>query len=288
MKAVKVILKGILWLAIFALLCAPIYLVYRISNEEMKQYEPKPVPAFRETAYGEIVKARRMDVDEIVTVSGVCISGSYAYMELKQRDLQNARWYVHEGDEVQEGLAIAVLNGEEILSEQTGIIREINTYVKAPYVKVQLLEPVEIECFVESKTLKLLDRGRDTLKTEDGEAVTITYVSHTKNSEGNTKIRLRVESEYYAYGMEIEELRILTGNRYLSALVLNPKCLYEKEYGSGVWYARRVTESGSFIDEVNIEVGYDNGTVVCVSGVNEGDCFDAGYRAIAAGGDAYE
>ena len=286
MRIVKGIIKGILWVVILALLDAPIYLIYRISNEEMKQYEPKPAPVFRETAYGEIVKVRRMDVDEVVTVSGVCTSDTFAYMELKQRDIQNARWYVRESDEVQEGQPIALLNNEEVLSEYTGIVREINVYAKAPYIKVQLLEPVEIECFADAKTVKLLDRSRDTLRTEEGEPVSITYMSRTKNGEGNTRIRLRVDSAYYAYGMDVKELRILTGNRFLSVLTLNTKCLYEKEPGSGEWYARRVTEDGSFLDEIRVEVGYLSGNVVCVSGVKDGDCFDAGYRTIA--GDAHE
>ncbi len=286
MKVIKTILKGILWIAILVLLAAPIYLIDRISNEEMKQYAPKPVPVFRETAYGEIVKVRRMDVDEVVTVSGVCTSDAFAYMELTPRDIQNARWYVREGDEAQEGQPIALLNGAEILSEYTGVVREINIYAKAPYIKLQLFEPVEIECFVDAKTMKLLDRGRDTLTTEEGEPVSITFVSHMKNSEGKTKVRLHVDSAFFAYGTEVKELRILTGNKYLSALTLNAKCLYEKEPDSGEWYARRVTEDGSFLDEIRVEVGYGNGTVVCVSGVKEGDCFDAGYRVIA--GDAHE
>ena len=287
MKVLKGIGKGLFWLVVLALLAAPVCLIYRISDEEMNQYEPKPVPAFRETAYGEIVRAKRMDVSETVMVSGVCTSDTYVYTDLRQRDLQNARWYVHEGDEVQVGQPIALLNGEDILSEQTGIIREINAYAKSPYVKVQLLEPVEIECSVDAKTLKTLERSRESLCTEEGEAVTLTYVALTKNSDGSTRIRLRVDSDAYAFGAEVKELSLFTGNRFLSALVLNAKCLYEKEIGSGEWYARRVAEDGAFLEEVKVEVGYRSDPYVCVSGVNEGDCFDTGYRAVVGGG-AYE
>lgn len=287
MKVLKEIGKGIFWLVVLILLAAPVYLIYRISNAEMKQYESKPVPAFRETAYGEIVKAKRMDVSETVTVSGVCTSDTYVYADLNQKDIQNARWFVREGDEVQEGGVVANLNGTEIISEYTGIVREINTYAKSPYMKVQLLEPVEIECSVNAKTLKTLTRSRDTLSTAEGETVTLTFIALTKNSDGSTRIRLRVDSDAFAYGMEVRELQLLTGNRFLSALVLNAKCLYEKEPGSGEWYARRVTEDGAFLEEVKVEVGYRSQNVVCVSGVNEGDCFDTGYRVIA-GGSIYE
>ena len=287
MKVWKGIGKAVFWVVIVVLLLAPIYCIYRISSDEMKQYEKQPAPVFRETAYGEIVRARRTDVSEVVTVSGVCTSDAYAYMDLRQRDISNARWYVREGDEIQEGQAIALLSGEEILSELTGIVREINLYVKAPYMRVQLLEPVELACFVDAKTLKTLERSKDTLKTEAGEAVAVTYASRMKNSDGNTAIRLHIDSGSYVYGMDVKALRILTGKQYLSTLVMDPGCLYEKEPGSGEWYARRVTEDGFFLDEIRVEVGYSNGSVVCVSGVSEGDCFDAGYRAIT-GGDANE
>jgi len=287
MKVLKGIGKGVFWLVVFALLAAPVYMIYRISNEEMKQYEPKPVPVFRETAYGEIAKAKRMDVSETVTVSGVCTSDAFVYQDLNQREIQNARWFVRENDEVQEGQVIAELNGTEVVSVYTGIVREINTYAKSPYMKVQLLEPVEIECSVDTKTLKTLERSRESLCTEAGEAVTLTHVALTKNIDGSTKIRLRIDSDAYAYGMEVKDLSLFTGNRFLSALVLNAKCLYEKEPGSGEWYARRVAEDGAFLEEVKVEVGYRSDPYVCVSGVNEGDCFDTGYRAIAGGG-AYE
>ena len=281
MKFLKGLLKGFFWLLIFALLLAPIYLIYRISNEEMKQYEPKPVPVFRETAYGAISRAHRMDVKEIVTVSGTCVSDSYGYMELKQKEPSLIRWDVNTGDEVREGQVIGTYKGKEVTSTLTGIISEMNYYSSEPYIKVKLLEPVELECYVNDKTLSALKRAGDELETEDGEAVTLTYTALTKDYEGRTKVRLSIDSEYYSYGMEVKELKLLTGRAYLSTLVLSPKCLYQKEEGSDKWFARRVTEDGYFIEEVEVQVGYDNGEVVCVTGVNEGDCFDTGYRAIA-------
>lgn len=91
-----------------------------------------------------------------------------------------------------------------------------------------------------------------------------------------------LQCKVYAYGMEVKELKLLTGRSYLQTLILSAKCLYQKEEGPDQpWYARRVTADGYFLEEVEMEVGYSNGAVVCVSGINEGDYFDTGYQAIA-------
>lgn len=285
MKILKALLKGGFWILIIALLLAPVYLIYGISNEEMKQYEPKPVPVFRETAYGTVSMAMRMDVREIITVSGVCVSNSFSYMELDKKNASKTRWEVSSGDEMREGQVIGTYNGKEIKSSLTGIIAEMDTYSESPFIKVKLLEPVELECFVDDKTLSAIKRAGDELTTEDEEKVELTYTALTKDPEGRTKVRLSVDSDYYAYGMEIKELKLLTGRAYLSTLVLDPRCLYQKEAGSKDWYARKVTEDGFFIEEVKVEVGYDNGNVVCVTGVNEGEYFDTGYRAVSGAND---
>ena len=284
MKLKKGILKGLFWVLVLALLLAPSFLIWRLSREEMKQYEAKSVPAFRETAYGSIAKARRADVEVAVTVSGRCVCEEFVYMELTQKSPQNIRWYVREGDEVLQGQPVGILGDTEIVCSCTGILREINTYAQAPYLRIQLLEPVEVECLVDAKTLRTLQRAEDGMKTEEGEAAALTYASLSRNAEGLTTVRLRIDSPYYVVGMEVKELTLLTGQRYLHTLVLDPRCLYQKEEGSEQWYARRVSEDGIFIEEVRVNVGYSDGQVVCVTGVNEGDCFDTGYQAIAAKG----
>ena len=49
MKVWKGIGKAVFWVVIVVLLLAPIYCIYRISSDEMKQYEKQPAPVFRET-----------------------------------------------------------------------------------------------------------------------------------------------------------------------------------------------------------------------------------------------
>ena len=284
MKIVKSILRGLFWVGVLCLLAAPVWLLSRISGEEMKQYEKTPAPVFRETAYGAVAKARRADVEVAVTVSGRCVSESFVYMELPAKTAQSVRWYVREGSEVRQGEPLGIVKGEELASEYTGVVREINVYAQEPYLRIQLPEPVELECRVDARTLRALERAGEELKTADGAAARLTYASLTRDGEGMVTVRLRIDGEELALGTEIRELKLLTGQRYLQALVLSAKCLYQKEEGSKDWYARRVTEDGVFLEEVKVEVGYSDGTMVCVSGVSEGDCFDTGYRPAASAG----
>ena len=49
------------------------------------------------------------------------------------------------------------------------------------------------------------------------------------------------------------------------------------------WVVRQVTAEGIFLTEREIQIGYSNGDYVCVTGVEEGECFDMGYKAIVGG-----
>lgn len=285
MRIVKNIFKGIFWLLILALLVAPLGLIYHVSQAEMQEYQAPTVPVLRETAFGSIAQARREDVAECITVSGTFVSKTYAYIELTQKNPSLIRWDVNVGDEVLEGQVLGDYRGEHIVSTLTGILLEINAFnPENAYLKVQLLEPLELECHVTDRLLSTLKHSGAGMTTEDGEAVTLTYTALTKNKDGTTTVRLSIASENNSYGETVEDLNLMTGRSYTMALVLPAKCLYQKTAGEEQpWYARQVTADGYFISEVEVTVGYSNGKLVCVSGINEGDYFDTGYQAISQG-----
>lgn len=283
MKILRSILTGIFWLLIIALLVAPLGLIWQISEDEMAQYTTPEVPVLRETAVGDVVQAQRRDVKEYVTLSGSFTSTQYAYMELNSRQASAIRWIVGTGDEIQEGQVLGTYKGSDVVSTVTGILVEMNTYSTSPYLRFRLFSPVELECRVVDRTLSVLKRS-DALSTEDGETVTLAYASMQKNSDGTTNVRLSIASEKYTYGQALEELRLFTGRVYQRTLVLPVDCVYQKEPGeNNPWYVRKVTEDGVFIMEQEVQTGYSNGDLICVSGVEEGDWFDAGYKAIAGG-----
>lgn len=283
MKILKSILAGAFWLLIIALMVAPLGLIWQISENEMAEYATPEVPLLRETAVGDAVQATRQDVEEYVTLSGTFTSMEYAYMELNSRQAASTRWVVDIGDEIQEGQVLGTYKDTEIISAVTGILVEMNTYSTSPYLRVQQFSPVVLEARVEDRTLSVLKLSEELL-TENGESVTLEFYSMQKNPDGTTNVRLSIDSEKYTYGQELSELRILTGRVYSKTLVLPSKCVYQKEVGDDKpWYARMVTEDGIFIMEVEVQIGYTNGDVVCVSGVEEGAWFDSGYKVIVGG-----
>ena len=284
MKLFRKLCKGLFWLLIIALLLAPLGLIYEISNREQAQYQVPDPPKFVESAYGTIIKAERRDVRETVTVSGSFVSESFAYQELSFEQPSYIRWDVSVGQEVQEGQVLGTYLGEEIVSQYTGILRVNNSGSRDnAYLKIELFSPVVLQCTVSQKVLNSLRRAKE-LTTEDGEKVTLVYASKAQNANGMLKVQLKIDSEFYSYGAAVQDLLLYTGYDYLQTLVLPEAALYQKIAGEKEpWYAYQVSESGALIREVEVTRGYSDGTYVCVTGVNAGDLFDTGYKAIKGG-----
>ena len=283
MKILKSFLTCIFWLLVIALMVAPLGLIYQISNDEMAQYTTPTAPVLRETAIGSIAKATRQDVAVYVTVSGSFTASESVYQELDYKSPDKIRWLVSHGDEVQVGQVIGTYNGENVVSEHTGIIMEMNTYGTDAYLRIGLFEPVELSCQLDDRTLSILKRS-DSLLTDNGETVTLLYASQQKNPDGTTNVRLTIDTDKYTYGEALSELRIMTGQVYQRTLVLPVDCVYQKTAGENEpWYVRQVTAEGIFLTEREIQIGYSNGDYVCVTGVEEGEHFDMGYKAIVGG-----
>ena len=165
----------------------------------------------------------------------------------------------------------------------TGIILEMNTYGTDAYLRIGLFEPVELSCRLDDRTLSILKRS-DSLLTDNGETVTLLYASQQKNPDGTTNVRLTIDTDKYTYGEALSGLRIMTGQVYQRTMVLPVDCVYQKTAGENEpWFVRQVTAEGIFLTEREIQIGYSNSDYVCVTGVEEGECFDMGYKAIVGG-----
>jgi len=280
MKIHKQLLRGVFWLLILTLLVSPLALIWKISEHEMAAYTAPDVPKLMETAIGDAIQATRQDVKEYVILSGRFISEDYDYMELNRKHVSDIRWLVDLGDEIQEGQVVGTYKTQDITSTVTGILTEINTYSSAPHLKVQTFDPILLETKVTDRTLAAI-AGGDSLVTEAGEEATIHFCSKQKNTDGTTTILLSIDSAQYTFGQEINALRLYTGRVYSRTLVLPEKCVYQKESGEGQpWFVRMVDEKGLFLSEIQVQIGYSNGEVVCVSGIEEGAWFDSGYKAV--------
>jgi len=277
------IFKVIFWVLIIALLLSPLVLIYELSNREMAQYQMPEPPQFVQTSYGTVVQAERMDMAETETVSGKFVSQGLAYQEIDVKTPSKIRWTAKVGSEVQEGQVLGTYEGAEILSQYTGVLKAINSYGDEPYLEVELLSPLVMECYVSQKTLRTLQRAKE-LVTADGEAVTVQYVSVIPNAAGQLRVLLSIDTDYYYYGETVNGLVLQTGYEYLSALVLPTNALYQKVAGEDEpWYVYKVDASGKAIGEVEVTVGYSDGSFVCVSGIEAGEWFDTGYGAIKGG-----
>ena len=280
MKIVKSLLRGLFWVLIVVLLLAPVGLIYQISNQEIARYQMPDPPQFVQTAYGAIVQATRMDVEELVSVSGTFISNTTVYQELDVESPGNIRWTAKVGQEVQEGQVLGTCQGENVVCQYNGKLLAINSYGTEPYLEIQLLTPLSLECYVSRTTLKTMQRAK-TLTTQKGEAVTIDYVSNIPNAAGQLRILLSIDTDYYFLGEAVSDLQLQTGSKYIQALVLPVSALYQKNAGEDQpWYVYKVTADGEAIGEQEVTVGYHNGSVACVSGIQAGEYFDTGYGAI--------
>lgn len=283
MKILKKILTTIFWLVIIMLLVAPIALIYQISNEEITEYTVPETPVLQQVAIGKVVQSQKADVAEYITVTGTFISSGYAYMELDYESPDDIRWLVRVGDEIQEGQAIGIYAGEEVLSSVTGILVEMKAYGQDAYLRFELFSPLELECRVVDRVLSVLKRSEN-LKTENGAEVKLIYSSSKKNSDGTTTVRLSVDTDEYWFGQEVRNLKVLTGRVYRDAVVLPVACVYQKVPGeNNPWYVRQVTESGMLIGEYQVEIGYSNGETICVTGISAGNYYDSGYKVVVGG-----
>ena len=284
MKYLQSISKVFFWLLIFALLAAPLGLIYEISNREMEQYKVPETPMFHETAYGGIARAERMDIYDYVTVSGIFASEAYAYMELTQDDPSMIRWNIEIGNEVSLGQVVGTYLGEDVISTVEGIVTGISAYGDT-YLKVRQFTPVVLETSVEQRVANTLKRAEN-LTTEDGVAVSVVYISRVPDADGTVRIKLSFDSDDYTLGQILNDIKLFTGGIYLQALVLPEACLYQKVAGENEqWYARQVSPDGFFIGEVPVTRGYSNGEYCCVAGVTEGAFFDTGYGALTGTGE---
>lgn len=281
-RTLRILFKVLLCLALLLLLITPVGLIYTLSMQEMEQYQQPEEIVLRESAYGAPMEAVRMDVQAYVTVDGRYISDSYAFQELNMKEPGKIRWLVSTGQYVQKGQVLGLYGQEQVLSEHDGILREISAYSSDSYLRFTTMETLKLECSVSPEVLQALTKG--SLTTEQGEAVTITGTSPIVDANGNVTVWLDCPSPNRQYGAQLNQLKIMTGQIYKNALVLDADCVYQKDSASdSPWYARQVSNSGYFLSEVEITVGYINGKVACVTGVKEGDYFDSGYKAVIGG-----
>ena len=281
MKYAKKALAVVFWLLILALLVAPIGLIVQISREEMQEFATPDPPVLQEMSIGGIYMATRASVSESFQVSGTFVSGADGYMELDYETVKDARWNVGVGSEVQEGMVIGTVNGEQILATMDGIVKQMHISQGDCFVKLELFTPVLLQTRVDKATLSILRNSRKLTVGKEEAKVSLAFASCQQNSDGTFNVLIAIDSDEYTYGQVVSALHIKTGRSFDNVVSISNRCVYQK--GGSQWYARQVSKDGFFIKEVEIEVLYQDEFNAFVSGINDGEYFDSGYQIIAGG-----
>lgn len=282
MRGLKIVSKVFGGVMLILALAIPLVLIYGISRQEMDQYVAPVQGNYTPSTYGTGEMVTRQDMEESIKVSGSFVSTSYAFQELNDENSGKIRWLVSVGEMVESGQTLGLYEGEPVIAEVTGIIESISLSFENAYIQYITMDGLELECRVEDKTLSILEDGG--LTTGEGELVSLTYTAPFKNTDGTTTVRLSVEGMDGYIGLSVVDLKIFTGRIFYDSLVISEKCVYQKESGEdAAWYVRRVSETGYFIDEVEVTPGYSDGEMVSVTGVSEGDFCDNGYKAVISG-----
>lgn len=281
MKFLKQLLAGLFWLLILALLVAPIGLIAQISKEEMQEFATPDPPVLQEMAIGGIYQSVTDSVSESFKVSGIFVSGADGYMELDYETVKDARWDVGVGSEIQEGMVIGTVNGQQILATMDGIIRQMNISEGDCFIKLELFTPVVLQSRVDKATLSILRNSRKLTVGKEEAKVSLAFASRKQNSDGTFDVLIAIDSDEYTYGQVVSSLHIKTGRTFENVVRLTDRCVYQK--GGSQWYVRQVTEDGIFIKEVEVEVVYQDSSNFYLTGINAGEYFDSGYQIIAGG-----
>ena len=274
----KKVLTKAFYFVLVCLLLMPVGLLYIISRNEQLQYQAETVPVVEELAYGDVVPIVRRDITETITISGTIVSASVFFAELNVSDPYNLRFLVAIGDVLHPGDVIAYDGSRKILSDCRGVIREIDLGT-APYLRMDSLDDFALECYVNSTQRAILERESLKLTDENGSRLTVLKVDDICTDENLTRVLIKYDTDGLRYGQTFSELTLTTGKVYTQALVVNAECVYRKA-GSDSYFLRTVTQDGHFLSEAEVQIGYTDGTYICISGVEEGSFCDSGYKTL--------
>ncbi len=278
----KIASKIIMALLLIASAVAPIGALYYVSLLEQAQYQPQDSDiTLKELAYGSICDISRMDMEEQITLSGTIISTGVIYEELDMDNISNLRLLVSAGQALHEGDLIGYLEGREIRATKTGIIRSINRGGDA-YIELWSLDNLAIECYVDDTQLNVLKRSNLDLTDSDGNKYVVDQIDDIRIGNDLTRVLITSESAPLVYGKKITDAKLTTGRVYPDCLIVKSNCVYS--YNGENYYVRLVDSKGVVLGEAQVEVGFSlDGYTCIISGAEEGQLCDSGFKAIAEG-----
>lgn len=268
----------LLALVMLVMLAVPVGVLAYISRLEQEQYRPEEPVVLEELAYGAPEQPIRMELKESVTLSGQVVSTKILYEELALENAYDLRLQIQSGQVLQEGDVIGIYNGEPVTTKTAGLVRSVNLGSK-PYIELYDLNSLAIECSLDADQLKVLRRSSLALSDNGGHSYELLRL---EDRTANATALLSCPEVELLYGQQLS-LSLFTGRNYPDSLMISKNCVYSTDGGSS-WYVRTVDAEGHILEEIQVQVGYEMGNMVCISGIDENTYCDSGYGAVLEGG----
>lgn len=262
MKIGKILLRFLGVLLLLAVLALPLLALW-LNHTQIAEERRMIFPVLHESDKAVATRAMLQNVIESVQLKGIFVSGREAYQELEYKDPGTIRWIVQPGSETRAGQVLGYYKGEEIRAEYTGILKERNTYSEQPYLCYTLLEEPHLQCFVTPQQAQKLRDATDI--SAEGYDIRLLSVSNTLRADGTVRVLFAVPGSIYTVGQTLE-MKVYTGLELKYQMVLPVDCIYQKVEGEDQpWYVYQVTAEGEPIGEIEVELGYTDGEIVCIN-----------------------
>lgn len=266
MKITRKFSTVLIFLLILSVLTMPLVLVLFMYGGSMQVKQLANPPRLREASEDNERPSRVMlqNVRESVVVSGTFVGSDSAFQELAYKNPEDIRWIVSVGREVCAGQVLGYYLDEEILAQYTGILKERNLYAQKPYLRYELFSAVELQCRISREDVRKLETAESL--SADSLNIQLTHVSGVCNEDGTVNVRFSLPGSIFTYGQQLENLKIYTGLELKYQMVLPVSCIYQKTEGEDQpWYVYQVTQQGEPIGEIQVELGYTDGEIVCIN-----------------------
>lgn len=255
--------KIVLLIILISLYILPIAFLVAQTKSEMKAYESEEIK-IEEKSYGELCQVLRQDLQSNLVID---VEGVSASTEIIEANDKSCIWNIDVGSEVTKGECIGITENKTIKANDNGIVIE----KQDEYIRIELTEDVEYQAYVEPE-----DAGyfKDDLVDDNGNIIESVKVSNIQK-DGKVRVNFRIKNKPIQYGEKITDFVVSNEKIYNDVLTIKKNCVKKQEDGG--YYVRVVNENGNYIGEQEVEIGYEDGAYICVTGIEEDTWCDGGY-----------
>ena len=270
-KKIKTIIIVILSIVLYSI---PIICIKLVSNDEIAEYKSDIKYSFKEKAYGSLVQPVVNEFDEFYNISGIITSENYRKIKLPKQEDEQICLTVKEEDEIYTGQRIGTMGATPIYSSCNGIVEEI-VIGEESYINAHTFNKLILQSYVEKSIVKHL---KDVMYDEDGNKYTLISKSNQCTDQG-IEVKYAMDKTEFSYGEKVENLALYTGKKFTGVLMIEKNCIYQKP-GSESYYVRICKQNGVFVEEREVEIGFEYKDYVTVVGIEENEYCDSGYKSV--------